>query len=103
MKRFNTNRHNAERLGLDLAQEQRLKVAATTFLREWDKKYPEIGDLHGQDSYYDSDTLHRIAVTFMEKGWSMAKIEILPGKDLWRNSDTTSGAPGYIYPRDKER
>ncbi len=103
MKQFKSNQHYAERLGLGPSQEQKLKVAATAFLREWDKKHPEMRARHGQTSYYDSDTIHRIAVTFMEKGWSMAKIEILPGKDLWRNSDVTSDKPGCLYPRDKER
>jgi hypothetical protein len=103
MKQAKFNHHGAERLGLDPAQEQKLKVAATTFLREWKNKYPDMRAPHGQNPYYDSHTLHRIAVTFMEKGWSMAKIEILPGKDLWRNLDVTSDKPGFLYPRDKER
>lgn len=88
-------------LRLDQAGEQLLKVAARTFLTEWDKKYPEQKNRDEQGAY-DSNTLHQIAVTYVQTGWNTATVKLSPGKDLWTGLDIDSGKPVYIYPRDKK-
>jgi hypothetical protein len=85
---------------LDPDGHQKLKGASKNFLAEWEKAYPE--GRNEKQGLYNENTLYRIATTYIEEGWNTAKLKIEPGKELWKESDTTSEKRVKVYPEDKE-
>ena len=89
------------RLWLDPNGHQKLKEAAKNFLTGWRETYAKT-ETQDEQRLYDADTLHRMATTYVEEGWNSDTLKIDPGKDLWKEPDTTSDRRVKIYPQDKD-